>query len=224
MKLNEDPKLVAIIEQYCCDTMPLNERILFEARLLKDASLASEVQAYQQTIRLLENIALEQRVIAILKEAESSKKIIKINWLPYVGSVAAACIAFIVYVSLSLVQLPDSENDITVVRDVDTSILSLEEKKIFDHFYTGQACLTSGQFGQAVVHFKVVLQKKSLRPYFQQATEWHLVLAYLKNKQVNEAQALYNRLGETQEEVYPVGNLNKIKLWWQLFWASFDVS
>lgn len=224
MNHNEELKQLEIIEDYCTNAMPPEERRIFEDKLLVDSSLVKCVDDYKRTVRLLENLAQERRILTIIQKVklQSHKEHTQKSWWVYVGAMAAACIVLILYASLSLVQLPNSENDLTVLRDLDVATLSSEDKKNVEQFYAGQAALTMGQFDQAVHYFELVLKKQPLRPYFQQATEWHLVLAYLYNKQITEAKTLLEHINEEKVEVYPVGFMNKFKLWWQLLWASFE--
>jgi hypothetical protein len=225
MNNQEENHRLETIEQYCNGDLSPIERTEFETLCKSDTALANEVDEYKRIIELIKITSIEKNIkstLAKLEQEELNKRPqiwIKVLF-PYLSGVAAACVMFILYASLSLVQLPGSENDLTIVRDVDVTVLSPVEKKIFESFYDGQIYLTDGQFQKAVQNFQDVLKNTNIRPYFKEATQWHLILAYLKNNQAKDAKQLYDQMNNCEDCVYPVGKLNKVKLWWQIFWAN----
>ena len=235
---------IETIERFCLGQMESEELATFELMRVNDAVLAKEVEDYQTIFKMMKHSAIRTQMLSTLAQlkveepltfqpiepsefVESKKGIsstIKPIWnnsFRLVASIAAAaCVIFILYASLSVVQLPGSENDLTIVRDIDPEVLSPVQKNAFDHFYAGQSHISEGQFNAAVLDFEAVLKIPNLRPYFEQATQWHLIVAQLKSGQVDKAKQLYQTLSNRKDDVYPVGLLNKSKLWWQIFWAN----
>lgn len=227
MNIQDDYQRLETIEQYFNGSLSADEMAKFENALNNDNVFSKEVSDYQKLTNMIKEITIEQNILATLDKLEQEESIIPlrkknslVNFFPYLSGLIAACLIFVLYASLSVVQLPGSENDLTIVRDVDVSILSPVEKKVFDNFYAGQSYLTEGQFQKAVQSFQVVLKNNNLRPYFKEATQWHLVLAYLRSGQIQEANDLYDELSSCKDCVYPIGKIDKAKLWWQIFWAK----
>lgn len=228
MNNQENYHRLELIEKYCSDNLSSLEKLEFEELYKADSTLADEVEEYKQIVDLLRMNAVERTIINTLSKLEEEDKVkytTHKSWIklivPYMGSLAAACVIIILYASLATIQLPGSENDLTIVRNIDETVLNPIEKKVFDNFYYGQSHLADGQFQKAVENFQEVLQNtNNIRPYFKEATQWHLILAYLKNHQVIEAKALYEQMNNCDDCVYPIGTTNKIKLWWQIFWAN----
>lgn len=235
---------IQTIERFCLGQMESEELATFETRRVNDAVFAKEVEDYQTIFKMMKHSAIRTQMLSTLaqlkvedpitfqqlesQEMQDTEKAILPKVIPLwknpfqlVASLAAAaCVIFVLYASLSMVQLPGSENDLTIVRDIDPEVLSPVQKNAFDHFYAGQSHITEGQFNAAVLDFEAVLKTPNLRPYFEQATQWHLLVAQLKSGQTNKAKQLYQTLSSRQDRVYPIGFLNKSKLWWQIFWAD----
>ncbi|MET3126534.1 tetratricopeptide (TPR) repeat protein [Arcicella rosea] len=227
MNTQDDYQRLETIEQYFNGSLSVDEMANFENALKNDFDFSKEVSDYQKLTNMIKEITIEQNIIATLDKLEQEepitplkKKASFLTLFPYLSGLVAACLIFVLYASFSVIQLPGSENDLTIVRDVDVSILSPVEKKVFDNFYAGQSYLAEGQFQKAVQSFQVVLKNNNLRPYFKEATQWHLVLAYLKSGQIQEANHLYDELSSCNDCVYPIGKIDKAKLWWQIFWAK----
>jgi hypothetical protein len=224
--------------------MESEELANFDLMRVNDAVFAKEVEDYQTIFKMMKHSAIRTQMLSTLAQlkvedpinfqhiepqelVETEKGIspkIKPIWknrFRLIASLAAAaCVIFVLYASLSVVQLPGSENDLTIVRDIDPEVLSPVQKNAFDHFYAGQSHISEGQFNAAVLDFEAVLKTPNLRPYFEQATQWHLMVAQLKSGQTDKAKQLYQTISNRKDDVYPIGVLNKSKLWWQIFWAD----
>ncbi|MFC0182172.1 hypothetical protein SAMN04515674_101168 [Pseudarcicella hirudinis] len=228
MNFDDENYRLDAIERFCRGEMNTPEKEEFDRLLTNDPLLAKEVDDYKRLLTIMKAATIESRVRATLAELEITEPIGLTPVVPrwkkpvflYLGSLAAACVLFILYASISSVQLPGSENDLTIVRDVDPAVLSSSQKSAFDHFYAGQSHIAEGQFQTAVLDFQEVLKTENLRPYFEEATKWHLVLAYLGSNQPQNARKIYNELDNCTACVYPVGFMNKSKLWWKIFWAN----
>jgi hypothetical protein len=228
MKIDDENSRIEMIESFCLGQMNATELANFEAMQLADPTLVKEIIDYQSVLTMIQKASTESHVLNTLARLEAEEPILSPNtknlWVSklktFVGIGVAASVLFILYASFSVVQLPGSENDLTIVRDIDPTVLSKIQKNAFDHFYAGQSHITEGQFQAAVLDFEAVLETPNLRPYFKQATKWHLIIAELKSGQVAKAKQHYQELNNCNDCVYPVGFLNKSKLWWQIFWAN----
>ncbi len=228
INIKDDYQRLETIEMYFNGGLSKADMEAFEYALENDTNFAKEVAEYQKITKMLKDVSIEKSILATLEKLEEEEPVIIhskpkttfINFRSVMTSLVAACLAFVLYSSFSAIQLPGSENDLTIVRDVDESVLSPTEKRVFDNFYAGQSYLTDGRFTKAAQSFQIVLKSNNLRPYFKQATQWHLVLAYLKSGQIKEADRLYDELSSCDDCVYPIGKVNKAKLWWQILWAK----
>jgi hypothetical protein len=233
MNPNDENSRIETIERFCLGKMTSEELAEFKAMQVENPTLLQEIADYQAVLTMIKKVATENQVVNTLARLEVEEPIMvqpislrnpKYFWRNKVKIIvslaSAACLIFVLYASLSAVQLPGSENDLTIVRDIDPSVLSPIQKSAFDHFFAGQSHISEGQFKAAVLDFEEVLKIPNLRPYFEQATQWHLVVAQLKSGEIDKAKQQYQKLTNCNECVYPIGFMNKSKLWWQIFWAD----
>jgi tetratricopeptide (TPR) repeat protein len=234
MKLDNEYDRFDAIERFCKGVLTSSENEMFINALHDDSTLLQEVNEYKNLLEVMRKANLENQIKTTLARLEAEEPITtlanegNINTMSqrkgiiikYIGALAAACVIFILYVSLATVQLPGTENDLNVVRDIDPTVLNPIQKSAYDHFYTGQLHIADGQFEAAVLDFKEVLNTPNLRKYFAEATQWHLVIAYFKSGNIKEAEKLYDTLTSCSDCVYHVSMLNRSKIWWQIFWAK----
>ncbi len=228
MNNQENFHRLELIEKYCNNTLSPSEILEFEELYKNDSTLAEEVEEYKKIVDLLRMSSVEKTILSTLERLENEDRALESSPIKsykaaffLLITTLAACVIFVLYASLSAVQLPGFENDLTLVRGIEKSVLNADEEKIYENFREGQYCLTFGKYPEAVKHLKDILDSQStIRPYYKEAAEWHLIVAYLKNNQVKESKMLYEQVNDCKECVYPISSLNKIKLWWQIFWAN----
>jgi tetratricopeptide (TPR) repeat protein len=210
------------IERYLQGKMSEDERKHFETELAKDINLSMDTQQLQQAHRLMKEAFLEEQALATVRRLQaagrSREKVI--YWGRYLAAASVSGIIFVTYLSLSMPRFPDSENDFTVVRGASTTTMPLNQRAVFDQFFEGQAHIAEGQYILAVRNFETVLQSGDLRPYFKEAAQWHLVVAYLKSGDISRAENLYRKFDQCTDCEYTVGSVNRWKIWWQIHWKK----
>ncbi len=214
------------IERYLDGTLSERERHQFEHMMKTQADLEKEVAvvkrlrtsitAYTTEQRMLDTLAqLQRREQPEARPARGRRR----QW--YAVGLAAACLAGLLYFSFVPVSLPGAGYDIEVIRSADDAALSPAQRRTFEQFFAGQARMAEGQYVQAVDHFRQVLQQSDLRPYFREAAEWHLAVAYLRSNQPRQAGKLYAALERCNACEYRVDWLNRSKMKWQITWQQW---
>jgi len=211
------------IERYALGRMSVEENLHFEDELKKDVQLAQELKELQETYRLIKEAFLEESAISTIQRLQADDSGIS-KTVPlyryFFLAAASVTILFISYLSLSMPEFPDSENDFTVVRSTNATTMPPDQRIIFDQFFEGQAHIVEGQYVMAVRNFEKVLESDNLRPYFREAAQWHLIVAYLKSGDLARAQQLYKRFEDCVECEYQVSSVNRWKIWWQIHWKN----
>lgn len=211
------------IEQYLLGKMTKEEALFFENELRKDKNLVADMQTIQQVHSRIQEAFLEKNALHTIKKLQKKDrtraKIVLIS--KYTGYVAAACAAFILYLSFAPSQFPDSENDFTVVRTEKPSTMTVQQRYIFDQFFEGQAHIAEGQYSLAIQNLEEVVRFNDLRPYFREAAQWHLAIAYLKSGNAAKAEQLYHQFQHCTECEYSVEQVDQWKVWWQIQKAKF---
>ena len=211
------------IERYVLGKMAPDERLYFENEAHNDPKLRQEMKEFEHTQQLIEEALLEESALSTLRrlQASETKKGRIIPFFRYFSVAAAVAALFVAYLSISMPDFPDSENDFTVVRSTNATSMPPEQKKVFDEFFEGQAHIVEGQYVMAVRNFERVLESDDLRPYFREAAQWHLIVAYLKSGDLSRAQQLYKRFDNCVDCEYQVSPVNRWKIWWQIYWQKF---
>jgi len=209
------------VDRYISGTMNKIEREHFEAALLDDYYLATQLEEQIQARELLDQLFLEERLRDQIREMQKNDR--RKQVVQRVSRYAAAAIVLFVCTLSILINsnpvFPDSENDFTVIRGADETVILPDRKMVFDHFFAGQAHLAEGEYSLAVKNFEQVLKEEDIRPYFKEAAQWHLVLAYLKNGNLEKADSVYTQFKNCDECVYQVSDLNRFKIWLQIHYA-----
>jgi hypothetical protein len=157
-----------------------------------------------------------------LNHLSLKKKQIWLNPFRVVATTIAALIIIVLYLTFSPIVLSDSESDLTVTRGVETIQIDSLQKKSFDYFFDGQSKMMEGQYFEASKKFELVLENTQLRPYFREATQWHLLIAYMKSKQVEKASNYYSQLKNCELCEYEISTFNRWKIWWQIKLLAFE--
>ncbi|GAB4000515.1 hypothetical protein GCM10028807_53730 [Spirosoma daeguense] len=224
------------IERYLHGQMAGDERITFEAELTSDPSLRQEVDLLKRTHQLIQEAfldhspqpmqeaLLEQNTRSTLKElqAQNRQRINRIRLVKRsVSSLVSAGFILILYLSLMPISFPDSENDINVTRSLSDDSTTNDQNQVFGQFFEGQTHLTEGQYALAVENFERVLRVTDIRPYFREAAQWHLAVAYLKSGEPDKAERVYDQFSQCISCEYTIGRLNRWKIWWQIKWSQW---
>lgn len=211
------------IEKYLDGTLSERERHQFEHMMKTQADLEKEVAVVKRLRTSITAYTTEQRMLDTLaqlqRQDQSEARPARRRW--YAGGLAAACLAGLLYFSFVPVSLPDAGYDIQVIRSADDATLSPVQRRTFEQFFAGQARMAEGQYVQAVDHFGQVLQQPDLRPYFREAAQWHLAVAYLRSNQPRQANKLYTALERCDACEYRVNWLNRSKMKWQITWQQW---
>jgi tetratricopeptide (TPR) repeat protein len=210
------------IDQYLSNEMSHQEQKLFEAAILEDYALASQLDEQISARNLLTKIFREEHLRAEIRGFQLQER--KQTLLRKIWKYSAAACVLIVTGSFFLLStlpvFPDSENDFTVIRGADESVMRPDRKIVFDRFFAGQAHIAEGQYALAVKNFEMVLEEDDLRPYFREAAEWHLVVAYLKSGGLSQASELYDRFSNCSDCEYDVSRINRWKIWLQIQYSK----
>lgn len=214
------------IERYLNGQMTDDERADVDAEMQADPNLQTEVIQLKRTHDLMNEAFLEQRAVAVVKrlQLQNRQRIQRIRLVSrsLVG-VAGVSFLLLLYLSFTPVVFLNSENDINVTRSLadDSSTLAVAQKRTFSQFFEGQAHLTEGQYALAVKNFEQVLRASDIRPYFREAAQWHLAVAYLKSGEPEKAERIYNQFRQCIDCEYPIEAVNRWKIWWQIKWAQW---
>ena len=219
MKRPQNPEEITDwIDRYISGEMEDQERMHFEAAILEDYDLAAQLEEQVCARNLLEKVFQEERLRGQIRAFQRQEKR-EVLFRTIVKYTAAACLIVMTGLSFlvtSMPVFPDSENDFTVIRGEDESIMRPDRKVVFDRFFAGQAHIAEGQYASAVKDFEQVLEEQDLRSYFREAAEWHLVVAYLKSGSLSKANDLYKQFNNCTDCEYEVSRLNRWKIWLQI--------
>lgn len=212
------------IERYLNNQMPDNERASVDAEMKADPAFRDEVTSLKRTHEIMQEAFLQQRVISRVKQLQHQAKYqthrVRLLRRSMAG-VAIVCLLSITYLSVTPVSFPDSENDFTVTRSLSDDSVVVAQKRIFGQFFDGQMHLADGQYALAVKSFEQIVYVADIRPYFREAVQWHLAVAYLKSGQPDKADRIYDQYAHCIDCEYRIGLVNRWKLWWQIKWAQW---
>lgn len=213
------------IENFIDKKLSVPESQLFEEELLRDKDFAKEVEKMKALRKTLQDYFVEETMknkIHELNYRGVNKKQVWLNPFRVVATTIAALIIIVLYLTFSPIVLSDSESDLTVTRGVETIQIDSLQKKSFDYFFDGQSKMVEGQYFEASKKFELVLVNTQLRPYFREATQWHLLIAYMKSKQVEKASNYYSQLKNCELCEYEISTFNRWKIWWQIKLLAFE--
>ncbi len=222
MKPTNEQEEFEWIEDYLFNKLNKEEIVFFENELRINLEFAKKVEKTKKTHDLLKESFIENEVLKTIKDLQvKEREVITPNrglkTIKYFGSFsAAAAILFGFYFSFAPIAFPDTENDFNITRGVDSTKFSPEQRTAFSRFFDGQAHLAEGQYLLAIKDFENSLLAKDIRPYFREAAQWHLSVAYMKSKQPQKAEKILQSFENCMACEYPVSTINRWKLWWQI--------
>lgn len=212
------------IERYLQNQMNADERMHIEQEMQADSMLKQEVDLLKRTYHIMDEAFLEQHTITTLKRLQTQTRLrtrrIRLMKRSLLGVTALAAM-FVLYLSVTPVSFPDSENDINVTRSLSDDSTAIKQKQVFEQFFEGQTHLAEGQYALAVKNFEQVVNVTTIRPYFREAAQWHLAVAYLKSGQPAKAERIYEQFVHCIDCEYHINQIDRWKFWWQIKWAQW---
>lgn len=212
------------IERYLANDLLPNERQEVEQIMEEDQNFALEVQQIKKTHEMMQQAFLAQRALSTLKrlQADSNRqRSRRQRVLQWTGALAVSGVAAMLFLLFAPIQFPSSENDYSLTRGSESRSLVKEQRVVFEQFFEGQAHIAEGQYVLAAKNFEQVLQSNNIRPYFKEAAQWHLAVAYLRSGQTAKAERIYRSLADCADCEYPISTLDRWKIWWQIKRAKF---
>lgn len=222
MKPTDQQEEFERIEDYLAGRLTRKQVLVFEKQLADDPEFKKEVEEIRLAQDKLQQVFAEEEILKTIRSFQKNERIKqsglrRFTIIRYAGTFAAAAsLLFALYVSFSTIEFPDTENDFNITRGVDTTNFTPEQRTAFSSFFDGQAHLVEGLYLLAVSDFESSLKVGNVRPYFREAAQWHLSVAYMKSGQAEKAEAIYNTFSECVSCEYPVSQINRWKLWWQI--------
>ncbi|GAB4038364.1 anti-sigma factor [Spirosoma gilvum] len=218
------------IEAYYQNRLPSDERLEFEKELDADEEFretALQLQAAEQALR---SLSLDYTVRKSIRKELAQGRLFRRLRLGMSRAVAGSLVLIglgITYLTFDRVDLQPYRNDVALTqryRDLDDdeqeTALTPRQRTFYRDFFDAQAFLANGQPGIAITNLEKLARVDSLRPYFRQAVQWHLLNAYLLNNQPDNADATYRLLDQSGLPVYPVHQTDRWKVWWQIRWQK----
>lgn len=230
MKPTNEQEEFEWIEDYLFERLNSTEKAFFEEELINNLEFAKKVKNTKKTHNLLKESFIEEQVRKTLSTLQAKDRAIEVTTpnkktntnTVFLGvSITSLAAIFICYLSFSTIGFPNTENDFNITRGVDTTKFTTEQRTAFSSFFDGQAHLVEGLYLLAIKDFEKSLKATDVRPYFKEAAQWHLAVAYMKSKQPEKAEKIYQSFENCEVCEYPVSNLSKWKLWWQIQLARY---
>lgn len=213
-----------LIERYYAHTLPQTDRVRLEERMAVDPDFRAEAEAWQQSDRALRKLALSRLVRQTVRQESHRLKWRKRIRLG-VGALTTVCVA-LCSILFSTVDIATYQQDLTLLRQMRLDSAQRvpartpRQQAFYSDFFEGQAFLADGQPALAIPLFERVLAMPNLRPYFRQAVEWQLINAYLLAGQPENADTTYERLVALGEPIYPIRDLDRWRVRWQIGWRK----
>jgi hypothetical protein len=216
------------IEAYYQDKLPAEERLVFEQELANDAEFRETALRLQTADEALRLLSLENTVRkAIRHELNQSHPLRRLR----IGRIVVGGMFLIslglTYLTFDRVDLQIYRDDVTLTQryrelgeDSQATTLTPRQRAFYRDFFDAQAFLANGQPEMAITNLEKLARADSLRPYFRQAVQWHLMNAYLLNNQPDNADSTFRLLDQSGEPVYPVNRTDRWKVWWQIRWKK----
>ncbi|GAB4051825.1 tetratricopeptide repeat protein [Spirosoma litoris] len=213
-----------LIEGYYQHTLSTTIKAYVEKRFLTDPEFRANAETWKQADTDLRTLALRNVVRQTIRQESH-----RLHWAKRirlgVTALAATCV-LTGWGLFSSVDIQTYQQDLTILRQYRTdssgnaSSWTARQQTFYRDFFEGQSYLADGQPALAIPYFERVLNLKNLRPYFRQAVAWQLVNAYLQTNQPDNADATYHRLMATGELVYPIRNVDHLRIKCQIGWQK----
>lgn len=218
------------IEAYHQGVLSPDEQRRVEQEIAKNDEFRQEAVALGRSHGALHLLALNDLVRRTVRHelthGRQLRRRVRVGrWL---AAVCASILLSAGYLTFSRVDLANYRNDITLTERYrpasDASPgddeLTAAQRTFYRQFFDAQTYLASGQPRPAIEKLEALAGASGLRPYFQEAIQWHLLNAYLLDKQPDNAQATYERLRRHTSLAYLISPVDRWKVWWQVQWQK----
>ena len=213
------------IGRYLARKLTVKEQQAIDEKILNDPNYAMKVENLRQITRLLHTAQVEQRAKMALNGLYQQDRARKRRFFyqSRIGlSIAVACLVALLYLSLATVHLPVITDDLyTVHGPTLPQNESTKPKSIYAQLQAGQKAMQHENYLLAIDYLTKTQQVKDLRSYYREVVQWNLALAYLKSNQPRQAERIYQALQQLDQPEYPVGWLERYKLYVQILQAKF---
>ncbi|MBN8826625.1 MULTISPECIES: hypothetical protein [unclassified Spirosoma] len=216
------------IEAYYQNKLSTDERLVFEQELATDAQFRQTALRLQTADRALRDLSLDYTVRKAIRQELAQGRLFRRLRLGRVVAAGLVVIGLgITYLTFDRVDLQTYRDDVMLTqryRDLDDTgqetVMTPQQRTFYRDFFDAQAFLANGQPDMAITNLENLARVDSLRPYFRQAVQWHLINAYLLNNQPDNAEATLLLLDQAGAPVYPIHLTDRLKVWWQIRWQK----
>ncbi|WP_080055511.1 hypothetical protein [Spirosoma aerolatum] len=216
------------IEAYYQNKLSTDERLVFEQELATDAQFRQTALRLQTADRALRDLSLDYTVRKAIRQELAQGRLFRRLRLGRVVAAGLIVIGLgITYLTFDRVDLQTYRDDVMLTqryRDLDDTgqetVMTPQQRTFYRDFFDAQAFLANGQPDMAITNLESLARVDSLRPYFRQAVQWHLINAYLLNNQPDNAEATLLLLDQAGAPVYPIHLTDRLKVWWQIRWQK----
>ncbi|GAB3926028.1 anti-sigma factor family protein [Larkinella terrae] len=208
------------IEAYLAGRLAPAERQQVEEKIQSDSGFSKKVESMRQVTQLLRRADIQQRTQVTLQNLYRQRRQRSRRLTYWYGSgltTLAACLAFAFYLAFTDVHLPVIEDDLLIVRGREMEERALtSEQSAYGSLLAGQQALKQGNYLKATNYLEKTLRFTDLRPYYREAAQWYLVLAYLYSDQPRRAEGYYQQLQTTDQPQYVVNSIDRWKVYVQI--------
>ena len=216
------------IEAYHRGLLVADERQIFEQELRRDADFRQTSEQLRLALHTLQTLGLEHTVRrAVQRELAATKPQRRWRILSAASTLLVFGLLSVGYLSLSRVNLNTYRNDIALtqryresIADSNRTDFTNQQRNFYRDFFDAQAYMANGQPKLAIENLEKLARTDSLRPYFRQAVEWHLLNAYLLSNQPDNAGTTLKMIDQAGILVYPINRTDHWKVWWQIRWQK----
>lgn len=201
------------LEAYLSKRLNAAEMAQLHDALARDPQLAQELdrlRVLKEAAHRLRTRQIVQQVRAEVQQAGQQRGTYTRPLWTGASVLVAACLGFLVFLWVTPLRIAPPEA-IAVERGK-SSTLSASDKALFDYFYQGQQLLAEQRYLEAIVTLNKVLQSPDVRPYYQHASQWFLVVAYTETNQSAQAQKLWDDIQQNPRFTYPISWLDRCKI------------
>ena len=212
------------IDAYHRGTLSLDERLTYEQELARDAAFRQTSDQFRAADHALKLLSLEHTVRMTVHRELAQRPQRRWRLKQLAGALLVIGLLYVGYLSFSRVDMSAYQNDISLTlryhgSNTDTA-LTPPQQAFYRNFFEAQAFLTNGQPELAIKNLEKLAHNDSLRPYFRQAVQWHLLNAYLLSKQPDNAETTLRLLDQANTALYPIDRTDRWKVWWQIRWQK----